>query len=148
MTIASHDSNVTASVARAIREALESGHDEWLRAYAADETRFTADTRNRWKGSKRAEYRRRLFAFQHGICLKCGEGMDLSAEVGHPERAEWGHMMTARRYGSERAGFRWGNVGMWHVRCNRRHGENDAFMVTLARPDLLFRGETRDLPMA
>jgi hypothetical protein len=109
---AAHLATLDANTVRAVRLALTSGHDAWLDAYAADRAQFVKDSRNRWKGSKRAEYRRRLFAFQHGVCLKCGGLMDIDAEVGTDTRAEWGHMMTARRYSNTRSGFRWGNVGL------------------------------------
>lgn len=122
----------------------------WLDQYAADKAAYAADTRDKFgNGGKRAEYRRRLFAFQHGVCVKCGGTMSLEAAPGTDERAEWSHLRTARRFGSVRAGFRWGNLTLWHMRCNRSFGENDVNLATdLNRADLIFWGNTRELPMA
>lgn len=123
-------------------------HDAWLIAYAGDRAAFMRDTRDTFgNGSKRAEYRRRLFAWQGGACVLCGDQMELDLTPGEDMRAEWSHMMTARRYSDVRAGFRWGNLTLAHMRCNRENGERDLLTGDLFSPSLLFTGRTRDLPM-
>jgi hypothetical protein len=138
--------------------------DSFLAAYAADRAAFTKDNRDAWNGRTRTDYRKRLVAWQGNICPACGETMgDLDLPLGHDERPEWNHMMTARRYccpdltchngtvcgdkGTRtRCGYRWGNVFQGHVKCNRANGERDLTTADLARPDLVFWGTTRDLP--
>src|SRR5690349_18321851 len=84
--------------------------DQMLAAYAANEAAYTRDTRSQWANSgERNKRRARLFAHQGGICLKCGTVM---AEPGTDteDSPEWSHMVPARLYGPQRAGFRWGNI--------------------------------------
>ena len=138
--------------------------DAALDAYAADRAQYARDLRDTFaNGGERRTRRARLFAWQGGVCVKCGEEMSLDAPVGDDTRAEWAHLRTARRYccpdvhcpgihahgegySVPRAGFRWGNLTLWHTSCNRSWSERDALRSDLARPDLIFTGVTRALP--
>jgi hypothetical protein len=133
-------------------------HDMLLTAYADDRAAYMHDTRDTFANSgERRKRHRRLFAAQGGVCLKCGDDMtpppvltatraEREAYAALDSSAEWSHMVPARLWSSVRAGFRWGNLGLWHKSCNRAHGENRAYMSDLARPDLLWTGTTRNLP--
>lgn len=129
-------------------------------AYAAT---FNAADRGKWGNSRtRADRRLRLWAYQGGVCVKCGGTMptpgsvdlkdDTAPEIAHLVPATW-HKEAAIAADGEAAwvanpwrGFIYGNVTVWHRKCNRSHGENIVRFEDLARPDLVFTGSTRDLP--
>lgn len=104
---------------------------------------FNAQTRDRWGNSRtRADRRARLLAWQGGLCVKCGEAIDGQGELAH--------LVAATAHGAPNrmhAGFIYGNISVWHGTCNYEQGDANVRIENLARPDLVFTGTTRDLPL-
>lgn len=109
----------------------------------ADE--FNARTRARMgSGTYLAERRARLWLAQGGICPACGKG-----EIqGDP--LETCHIIAATHHGApqrDRAGSIPGNLFAGHLSCNRLNGERSYAMSDLARPDVVWTGAWRYLPV-
>lgn len=103
---------------------------------------FNAATRDRWgNSSTRRDRRERLAAYQGNVCVKCGNEMTDAKEI------EIAHTVPATFHGVTHAGFIWGNISAWHKSCNRIHGDVVCEVSEMARPDLIFIGTTRDLPL-
>lgn len=112
---------------------------------------FTEATADRLISNSKARrnYRARLAQYQGNLCICCG--LDLGIE-GEGNEWELSHNVAAKVFGPEvRGGYFWGNLGTWHKSCNRDNGERTVTIGTgrdtdIQRPDLVFFGDTRDLP--
>lgn len=104
---------------------------------------FNTQTRDRWGNSKtRADRRARLLAWQGGLCVKCGHAVTDDGQLSHHVAATF-HGAPNKAH----AGVFYGNVSVWHGSCNFDQGEANVRIEDLARPDLVFTGTTRDLPL-
>lgn len=124
-----------------------------LDSIAANPAEFAAWTKDRRGGGSRVKVMRaRMLAAQGGICPKCGES-------DNGDEWEWAHLVPNGHFdsdaggidmskaGGKRVGWVDGNVTVWHKVCNRVWDERLVRIEDLARPDVVFTGKWRFLPM-
>jgi hypothetical protein len=123
---------------------------------AFDPVTFAAWTKDRRGGGSRlAVMRERMLMAQSGLCVYCGQGdfnMDKTNKT--DMSPEWAHLVPNGYFddmsgmtGGERIGWVDGNMTVQHKKCNSSHGEREVRFEDLARPDLVWVGPWRDLPM-
>lgn len=121
---------------------------------------YASRTKRVWANSREfASRKARMMCHQSGLCVSCGREMDetdmweetdesgKTVIVYGPDFPEVSHHLAAKRYGTVRGGYIWGNLSLWHKSCNRDNGEKDVNLDSLARPDLIVTSAS-ELPKA